>query len=102
MPSKAIQAPTDGSESLTNQQSTAPQSGAVIKRSVSINGHRTSYSVEQAFQLALQNIAAERNISLAKLIAMIDAERPADASLSSAIRVYILQDALSYKMSDHG
>ena len=62
----------------------------VRKRSVSISGHRTSFSVEQPFFDELSAIAAERGISLAGLIAEIDAGRPRDSNLSSAIRVHVL------------
>lgn len=62
----------------------------VAKRSVTIRGHRTSYSLEKPFADDLARIAAERNLSLAALIAEIDASRPREANLSSAIRLYVL------------
>lgn len=69
----------------------------MIKRSVSIRGHRTSISLEAPFWDALQAIAAERGTSVAGLITEIDASRSraiADGSeiggLSSAIRIHIL------------
>ena len=66
---------------------------AVRKRSISIRGHRTSFSVEQEFFNELEAIAARRRISLAALVAEIDAGRAADANLSSAIRVFVLRQA---------
>lgn len=66
---------------------------AVRKRSVSIRGHRTSFSVEQEFYDALDTIAAARGISFAALVAEVDASRPRDANLSSALRVYALREA---------
>ena len=66
---------------------------AVRKRSISISGHRTSFSVEQEFFDELEVIAARRLISLAALVAEIDAGRAADANLSSAIRVFVLRQA---------
>ena len=66
---------------------------AVRKRSISISGHRTSFSVEQEFFDELEVIAARRRISLAALVAEIDAGRAADANLSSAIRVFVLRQA---------
>lgn len=68
---------------------------AVRKRSITIAGHRTSYSIEDAFQTALQALAAARNLSLARLIAQIDAEKPGDQNLSSALRLHVLDAALS-------
>lgn len=65
------------------------------KRSLSIRGHRTSISLEDAFWVELRAIAARRHTSLAALIAEIDAERAPDTNLSSAIRLCVLADALS-------
>ncbi len=62
----------------------------VQKRSVAIRGHRTSFSVEQPFFDELTRIATARGLSLAALIAEIDASRPRDANLSSAIRLHVL------------
>ncbi|MGN6468174.1 MAG: ribbon-helix-helix domain-containing protein [Rhizobiaceae bacterium] len=63
---------------------------AVRKRSVTIRGHRTSYSLEEAFQRELEEIAARRSIPLAALVAEIDEMRPRDANLSSALRLFVL------------
>jgi predicted DNA-binding ribbon-helix-helix protein len=63
----------------------------VAKRSIAIRGHRTSFSLEQAFLDELQAIAAERGIALAALVAEIDEERPRQANLSSALRLYVLK-----------
>jgi predicted DNA-binding ribbon-helix-helix protein len=64
----------------------------VRKRSVSIRGHRTSYSLEQPFFDELVAIAAERQVPLAALIAEIDASRPREANLSSALRLFVLEE----------
>jgi predicted DNA-binding ribbon-helix-helix protein len=66
---------------------------AVRKRSVSIRGHRTSFSVEQEFFDALEQIASARGISFAALVAEVDAARPRDTNLSSALRVHALKHA---------
>ncbi|WFP60163.1 ribbon-helix-helix domain-containing protein [Mesorhizobium sp. WSM4904] len=63
---------------------------AVEKRSVTIRGHRTSFSLEQPFYDDLVTIAAQRSISLAALVADIDETRTRDANLSSALRLYVL------------
>ncbi len=60
------------------------------KHSLDIAGHRTSISLEDAFWDALREMAAAQGVSLAGLVARIDAERDG-ANLSSAIRVYVLQ-----------
>lgn len=61
-----------------------------VKRSFSIDGHRTSISLEAAFWSALKDAAAEDRIPLAALIATIDKDR-GGAGLSSAVRVWLLQ-----------
>ena len=60
------------------------------KRSLDIAGHRTSVSLEDAFWSALREIAVAEGLSLASLIARIDAARQGE-NLSSAIRVYVLE-----------
>jgi predicted DNA-binding ribbon-helix-helix protein len=62
------------------------------KHSLVIAGHRTSISLERAFWEALQAIARQRHVSIASLIASVDAER-GDANLSSALRVFVLSAA---------
>ena len=63
-----------------------------VKHSFSINGHRTSVSLEQAFWDALKRAAQSRGLAVAALVARIDAVR-GGAGLSSAIRVWLLADA---------
>lgn len=63
----------------------------VRKRSVSIRGHRTSYSLEQPFYDDLVAIAAERKMTLAAVVAEVDEKRPRDANLSSALRIHVLE-----------
>ena len=65
----------------------------VVKRSVTIRGHRTSFSLEQPFFEALIAIAARRSLSLAGVVAEVDGNRPKGANLSSALRVYVLENA---------
>jgi predicted DNA-binding ribbon-helix-helix protein len=63
----------------------------VRKRSVTISGHRTSYSLEQPFFDDLVSIATERGLTLAALVAEIDENRPREANLSSALRLHVLE-----------
>ncbi|MEJ2117948.1 MAG: ribbon-helix-helix domain-containing protein [Alphaproteobacteria bacterium] len=63
------------------------------KRSVSIAGHRTSISLEEPFWQGLRLLALEKEVSIAALIAAIDAVR-GEASLSSAIRLFVLDHSL--------
>ena len=62
----------------------------IVKRSVSIRGHQTSFSLEQPFHDELARIAAQRGISVAALVRDIDESRPDETNLSSALRVYVL------------
>ncbi|HYP58336.1 MAG TPA: ribbon-helix-helix domain-containing protein [Beijerinckia sp.] len=71
----------------------ADASASIIKHSIAIAGHRTSISLEAAFWDGLKQIAAMRGVSLAALVAEIDAARGA-ANLSSAIRVFVLKTAM--------
>lgn len=61
------------------------------KRSITINGHGTSYSVEDEFQAELLRLATISAKPLARLVAEIDANRPQGANLSSAIRLFVLK-----------
>ena len=63
-----------------------------LKRSLSIQGHRTSLSLEPEFWAALKQAAKAEQKSLAALVAEIDAAR-AGRNLSSAIRVWVLARA---------
>lgn len=60
------------------------------KRSISINGHRTSISLEDAFWTEFGAIAASRKQSVASLVAEIDRTR--ETGLSSAIRLFVLAE----------
>ena len=67
------------------------KASGVVKRSVSIAGHRTSVSLEAPFWDALKDIAAVRGASVQALVGEIDARR-GGANLSSAIRVFVLRE----------
>ena len=60
------------------------------KRSLTIRGHRTSVTLEDAFWTALREVAEVRDLSLAALVAEIDSARDPDTNLASAIRVRVL------------
>lgn len=62
----------------------------IRKHSATLHGHRTSFSLEDAFWDELKTIAGARRISLAALIAEIDDARPTDSNLSSALRLHVL------------
>ena len=58
------------------------------KRSFTIARHRTSIALEPEFWKALERSAAARGISLARLVAEIDAAKA--GGLASALRVHAL------------
>ena len=62
----------------------------IVKRSVIINGHKTSVSLEDAFWSEVKAIAAERNLSLRELVSLVDHERGEVGNLSSALRLFVL------------
>lgn len=79
----------------TNVMTTAK--GALLKRSMRIAGHRTSLALEQEFWSALERIARARSQTLPVLIASIDEARgkaAPDASLASAVRVFVLENRI--------
>ena len=61
-----------------------------VKHSVTLKGHRTSISLEDAFWSELRQIAAEKDMPINALVAEIDAERGMETGLASAIRLYVL------------
>jgi len=66
----------------------------VQKRSVMIAGHASSVTLEEAFWAELKTIAAARGLSVNQLVTEIDSGRfgpQAPGSLSSAIRVFVLE-----------
>lgn len=68
----------------------APSSLGVIKRSVTIDGHRTSFSLEEPFYLEVIRLAEQAQMSFAAFIKAVDAERDPHTNLSSALRLKVL------------
>lgn len=61
----------------------------MLKRSLTIAGHRTSLALEPEFWQALDEIAAARGLAVAALVREID-ENHGAGNLTSAIRVAVL------------
>jgi predicted DNA-binding ribbon-helix-helix protein len=66
---------------------------SVIKRSIMIDGHKTSVSLEDAFWRDLKDIANAHSATLSGLVAKIDQTRR-QGNLSSAIRLFVLEHAM--------
>jgi predicted DNA-binding ribbon-helix-helix protein len=65
---------------------------AIIKRSVSLAGHKTSISLEDAFWNYLREVAESRGVSVSVIVAEIQAQ-DRQTNLSSAIRLFVLEHA---------
>lgn len=74
---------------------------AVIKRSILINGKKTSVSLENEFWSGLQDIAKANNTTTAKLAGEI-AQQRTTVNLSSAIRIYVFNYFRKQKMKLEG
>ncbi len=61
------------------------------KHSLTLNGHRTSVSLEDPFWKAFIGIAKQRGLAINELAAEIDTRRGVDCGLASAIRLYVLE-----------
>ena len=62
-----------------------------VKRSLTLRGHRTSVSLEDAFWTAFRDIAAETGRPINALAAEIDEARGTETGLASAIRLFVLR-----------
>jgi predicted DNA-binding ribbon-helix-helix protein len=60
----------------------------IFKRTIHLNGRRTSISLENEFWRSLHEIAADQNQSVSELVEQIDRERD-NSNLSSSIRLSV-------------
>ncbi len=63
-----------------------------VKRSLTLQGHRTSVSLEEPFWAEFRRIAGERGMSVNALASELDTTRSPPASLASAMRLFILAE----------
>ena len=62
------------------------------KRSLILNGHNTSVSLEDLFWTELKNIAKEQELSINQLVAKIDDSRNFEVSgLATELRQFVLK-----------
>ncbi len=66
----------------------------IVKRSIILDGHKTSISLEDAFWLCLKDIAHNRRTTVSTMIGDIDKFRRQN-NLSSAIRLFVLDQVQS-------
>lgn len=76
----------------------SPPLPIIKKRSLVLNGHKTSLSLEDAFYEAAKEIAAAQGQTVSQFIGEIDLTRGA-ANLSSAVRVAVLGAYRSRRLS---
>lgn len=62
---------------------------AVITRSIVVNGHKASFTLEDQFWAGLKEIANHDHWTLSKLVAKIDGKRRS-GNLSSSLRMFVL------------
>jgi len=67
---------------------------SIVKRSVMIDGHKTSVSLEDSFWNGLKEIAHYQRITVSRLLENIDKER--QGNLSSAIRLCVLEEVRAH------
>lgn len=63
---------------------------SLVKRSMSLSGHRTSIALEQPFWDEIDRIASARKLSRAALVAEVDDARDAGTNLASALRLLVI------------
>lgn len=61
------------------------------KRSITVAGHRTSITLEEAFWVELKHCADREKKTVSQLVTDIDAARDLKTNLSSALRLHVLQ-----------
>ena len=67
----------------------------LVKKSMSLGGHRTSVALEQPFWDEIERLAESRELPLVAFISEVDKARGNRSSLASALRVLALQAARS-------
>lgn len=63
----------------------------IRKHSVNLSGHKTSFSLEDAFWQELTGIADASGRSMTSLLQEIDESRDETTNFSSAIRLFVLK-----------
>ena len=64
------------------------------KRSLTLNGHKTSVSLEEPFWNYFCKLAKKHNVSIAALASNIDLTRNPSVGLATSIRIFCLTEAI--------
>ena len=70
---------------------------SAVKRSLVIDGRKTSVSLEEPFWRDLKEIADSQGVTLSNLVTMIDRTRQEQKNLSSAIRLFVFEQIKNRK-----
>ncbi len=92
IPNRAVMALREKEQPLMPPPKVRRGKSLVRKRTIYLDKHKTSVSVEDAFWAALKEIAAAQGISIGRLIAAIKSKRRErqGPNFSSAIRLFVL------------
>lgn len=69
----------------------------LIKRSLTLHGHRTSLALEPEFWAVIDRAAHRDDLSVAAVIQDIDSRRSPNDALSSSVRVWALAEHGRYQ-----
>jgi predicted DNA-binding ribbon-helix-helix protein len=72
---------------------------SVVKRSIVLDRHKTSVSLEEPFWNDLKKIALDQRMTLSALVTKIDGTRE-QGNLSSAIRLFVLHHFRNHRQMD--
>ena len=72
-----------------DQRQRTKNTAAIYRRTIRLNGKRTSVSLEDEFWQALREIASRKNMTASALVEQIDLERNT-VNLSSAVRLFVI------------
>ena len=75
---------------LQSQSGVERQGSSIAKRTIEVDGRKTSITLEPEFWGGLKEIAVGRGVTVSELVTSINSERR-DANLSSAVRVFVLR-----------
>ena len=78
----------------------APMKSPATRRTVYIDGRKTSVSLEDAFWSCLNEIAQAQGVTVSQTVTAIEKSRQG-GNLSSAIRLFVLDWARSEKSGGH-
>lgn len=77
----------------------SPKAG-LVKRSLRIGGHRTSLALEGPMWDALEDVGRREKMTVSALCTWIEGIKGKESSLTSAIRVFLLEYALAAATDD--